>query len=312
MNRLEHHYDSAPAAPEKQGNMKGFDAEFTDIIDYITRITYRIWEGKQIGLCFDYYSDDCPVYTLAGYTEGAAQVVQNTLNTLSAFPDRTLDADNIIWGGNDIDGFHTSHLIDTKMTNVGDSDLGPATGLKAQFKSPPEARFEQWRQAEIERVSSLELSHRAELPSQTNAEQTVLAVLQNIWNARMMGDVFKYYAEDAALHASANNERHGQAQIVGFYGAFLGSFSDLKVSFDYSCQQASSRGGDNVAVRWTMAGKHSGQGLFGKPTGAPILIIGESQYRIENGKIQEEWTVFDQIAIMVQVARARKQNKRHK
>jgi len=353
MNRLEHHYDSAPAAPEKQGNMKGFDAEFTDIIDYITRITYRIWEGKQIGLCFDYYSDDCPVYTLAGYTEGAAQVVQNTLNTLSAFPDRTLDADNIIWGGNDIDGFHTSHLIDTKMTNVGDSDLGPATGLKAQFKviahcivknnkiieewlvrdnfalvqqlgfkpskvakqiakSPPEARFEQWRQAELERVSSLELSHRAELPSQTNAEKTVLAVLQNIWNARMMGDVFKYYAEDAALHASANNERHGQAQIVGFYGAFLGSFSDLKVSFDYSCQQASSRGGDNVAVRWTMAGKHSGQGLFGKPTGAPILIIGESQYRIENGKIQEEWTVFDQIAIMVQVARARKQNKRHK
>ncbi len=51
--------------------MQGFDPEFKDIVDYILRITYRIWEGKQAGLCRDYYSEDCPVYTLAGYAEGA-------------------------------------------------------------------------------------------------------------------------------------------------------------------------------------------------------------------------------------------------
>jgi len=353
MNRLKHHYDSAPAKTNKSGSMQGFDAEFTDIVDYIVRITYRIWEGKQIGLCYDYYSEDCPVYTLAGYAEGAQEVVQNTLNTLAAFPDRTLDADNIIWGGNDIDGFHTSHLIDTKMTNIGNSDLGPATGLKAQFKviahcivrdnkiieewlvrdnyalvqqlgfkpskvakkiakSKPEPRFDEWRQSELKRVSSLELNQRVELTNNASAEQTVLAMLQNVWNARMMGDVFSYYAEDAALHASANNELLGHEQIVAFYGSFLGNFADLKVSFDYSCQQASDKGGDDVAVRWTMAGKHSGRGFFGEPTHAPVLIIGESQYHIKDGKIQEEWTVYDQIAIMAQIARARKNNKRLK
>lgn len=351
MNRLKHHYDSAPADPTKNGNMKGFDPEFTDIVDYIIRITYRIWEGKQIGLCYDYYSDSCPVYTLAGYAQGAEEVIQNTLNTLAAFPDRTLGADNIIWGGNDVDGFHTSHLIDTKMTNVGDSDLGPATGRKAQFKviahcvvkdnkvieewlvrdnyalveqlgfepskvvkkiaaKQPEPRFLKWLESELYRVSSLNVGTRTELIAGCTAEQMVLGSLQNIWNARMLGDVFKAYDSDAALHASANRELSGHTQIVDFYGSILGNFSDLKVSFDYSCQQPNPKGGDDVAVRWAIAGRHSGRGLFGEPTHAPILIIGESQYRVENGKIQEEWTVFDQIAIMVQIARARNANKK--
>ena len=57
MDRLQNHYDSAPSKTDaKASSMAGFDDEFTDIVDYILRITYRIWEGKQIGLCYDYYS----------------------------------------------------------------------------------------------------------------------------------------------------------------------------------------------------------------------------------------------------------------
>ena len=134
MDIMQDHYDSAPGGSRTKGvGMVGFDDEFTDIVDYILRITYRIWEGKQIGLCYDYYSDDCPVYTMAGITIGAEEVTQNTLITLASFPDRTLGAENIIWGGNDTDGFHTSHLIKTSMTNLGSSDMGPATGNQATF-----------------------------------------------------------------------------------------------------------------------------------------------------------------------------------
>ncbi len=130
---MDNHFDSAPPQG-KPGHLEGFDAEFSDIVDYILRITYRIWEGKQVGLCYDYYSQDCPVYTLAGYVEGAEQVTQNTLRTLSGFPDRTLHADNIVWGGNDVDGYHSSHLISTYMTNLGPSEFGPATGRRAQIQ----------------------------------------------------------------------------------------------------------------------------------------------------------------------------------
>jgi len=54
MDRMQHHFDSAPSKVKSHKSpMAGFDDEFIDIVDYILRITYRIWEGKQIGLCYD-------------------------------------------------------------------------------------------------------------------------------------------------------------------------------------------------------------------------------------------------------------------
>ncbi|MFT5572357.1 MAG: putative ester cyclase [Cryomorphaceae bacterium] len=350
MNRMIHHHDSAPACADKQGSMKGFDQEFTDIVDYILRITLRIWEGKQVGLCADYYSDDCPVYTLAGMTVGAEEVTQNTLSTLAAFPDRTLHADNIIWGGDDEHGFHTSHLISTQMTNMGDTEYGPATGKHAtiqviahcvvkenriveewlvrdnyslveqlgynpdeialaQAQAEPQVRYQEWHQSELSRVPNAVNAERRALPdtlSDTqNTEALILASLQNIWNCRMVGDVNQAYSENAELHASANRELSGHEEIAQFYISFFGTFSNLKLALDYSCQQAAADGGTDVAVRWTMVGDHTGSKLFGAPSGAPILILGESQFHVVDGKIVEEWTVFDQLAVLSQIHRAR-------
>jgi len=348
MNRMQNHYDSAPATQLSQTKMNGFDDEFTDIVDYILRITYRIWEGKQVGLCYDYYSDDCPIYTLAGLTTGSAQVTQNTLDTLAAFPDRTLHADNIIWGGNDQDGFHTSHRICTHMTNHGTSDMGPATGKEATIAviahcivkenkiieewlvrdnyslaeqlgfdpyavaqqkatSPEPKSFIDWREAELARLDEAVTNERLPYPAKAEEkpEDFIRATLQNIWNARLVGDTCQAYAEQAELHASANRELKGRDEVIQFYIQFLGALSKLKFSLDYICQQPAKEGGVDVAARWTISGNHTGSTLYGEPTQAPILIIGESQYRIEEGVIQEEWTVFDELAILTQIYRKR-------
>ena len=341
------HFDSAPARGNP-GSMHGFDAEFTDIVDYILRITYRIWEGKQVGLCRDYYSEDCPVYTLAGYTEGAEQVTRNTLKTLSAFPDRTLHADNIIWGGNDEQGYHTSHRISTNMTNLGPSEFGEPTGLAAQIQviahcicrgnriieewlvrdnyslaqqlgvDPQDyarqqarrpldesGRFAQWLGEEIERVGRQDCE-RAPYPAEPSAaiEAFIGAALQNIWNARMLGDCNLLYAENARLHASARPDYDGVDNITRFYLELLGSIPDARVSVDYLCSKSMLEG-SHVAARWTLAGHHTGSSLWGDPTGAPLLIIGESHYRLEDGKVMEEWLVFDELAVLTQVERAR-------
>lgn len=345
---MNNHFDSAPAKGQP-GQMIGFDAEFTDIVDYILRITYRIWEGKQVGLCMDYYSDNCPVYTLAGYTEGAEQVVQNTLKTLGSFPDRTLHADNIIWGGDAENGFHTSHLITTEMTNLGPSEFGPATQAKAQIQviahcvvkdnriieewlvrdnlslaeqlgvdpllwaeqqaAQPldeNSRFAQWRRDEIERVS-LSSRERAIYPesAEEHAEQWISTALQNIWNARLPGDCNLLYHPDAQLHASARPTFEGVTEINRFYLELLGSVPDARVSVDYLCSHSMRDNATYVAARWTLAGTHTGGALWGPATGAPLLILGESQYRIVDGKVAEEWLVFDELAILTQVCRAR-------
>ena len=340
------HFDSAPPS-EEQGSMKGFDSEFTSLVDYILRITYRIWEGKQIGLCYDYYSDDCPVYTLAGYTEGAEQVTQNTLKTLAAFPDRTLHADNIVWGGNDEDGYHSSHLICTNMTNLGPSEFGEATGKRAQIQViahcvckdnkiieewlvrdnyalavqlgvdpkayalsqaekplDPDSKFAQWLTSEHQRVSAVG-RERSDYPTEFNAEEFITAALNNIWNSCLLGDTRLLYAENARLHASARPDFEGAEDIARFYMQIKGSIADAKISVDYVCSNSMIETDQHVAVRWTLAGTHNGGALWGEPTGAPLLILGESHYRIVNGKVMEEWLVFDELAVMTQVERAR-------
>jgi hypothetical protein len=60
-----------------------------------------------------------------------------------------------------------------------------------------------------------------------------------------------------------------------------------------------------VAVRWSVVGVHSGARRYGPATGAPIYILGVSQFRIMKGRIREEVTVWDDIALRRQVETAR-------
>ncbi|MEM5551122.1 nuclear transport factor 2 family protein [Pseudoalteromonas neustonica] len=112
---------------KKQQALVGFDEEFVDIVDYILRITHRIWEQKNIGLCYRYYADICPVFTLGGYSENIEDVIQGTLKTIAAFPDRSLIGENVIFSQEENDHYYSSHLISSVMTNTGNSEFGPAT-----------------------------------------------------------------------------------------------------------------------------------------------------------------------------------------
>jgi len=114
---------------KKVQDLKGFDDEFIDIVDYIIRITHRIWEQKNVGLCLDYYGEYCPVHTLGGYSDDVDTVVKNTLKTIAAFPDRSLIGENVVWRElGEKAGYYSSHRITSIMTNTGPSEFGAATG----------------------------------------------------------------------------------------------------------------------------------------------------------------------------------------
>ncbi len=115
--------------------MQGFDEEFDDIVDYIVQITYKIWEVKGGGRIYDYYLPNCSVHTAYGLSYGREEVIAGTLKMLAAFPDRKLHATNIIWSGNDQDGFHTSHLITSEGHNTGYSAYGPPTGREVVWRA---------------------------------------------------------------------------------------------------------------------------------------------------------------------------------
>ena len=115
---------------ERVQSMRGFEDTYVDIIDYIVRITHRIWEEKDIGYIYDTYRHNSHVYDDYGLQYGNDKIVADTVHTINAFPDIRLYADEIIWAGNDEIGYHTSHRTLITGHNTGYSRYGPPTGRK--------------------------------------------------------------------------------------------------------------------------------------------------------------------------------------
>ena len=59
--------------------------------------------------------------------------------------------------------------------------------------------------------------------------------------------------------------------------------------------------GDCVVARWTGTGNHRGELMGLAPTGKPIDVDAISIFRIADGKIAEEWTVWDALGLLQQV-----------
>jgi predicted ester cyclase len=117
--------DFGPAQP-----MRGFEETYRNIIDYIVRITYRIWEDRDVEYIADTYSDTSDVFDDYGLQYGNKKIIADTHHTTGAFSDIQLIADEVIWAGNDEIGFHTSHRTIIRGTNDGPSKYGPATNKK--------------------------------------------------------------------------------------------------------------------------------------------------------------------------------------
>ena len=174
---------------------------------------------------------------------------------------------------------------------------------KAREVFDPSSQFAKWLSEEHTRVGALP-RERKRAENSESVSTKIADGVSNVWNARLIGDTHLVYAQYARLHASARPTFDGIESIQRFYMEILGALPDAKISIDYICDN-SMLSGDYVAIRWTLAGHHTGNGLWGAATSAPVLILGESQYRLERGRVVEEWLVFDELAVLTQIERAR-------
>ncbi len=118
---------------ERRQPMRGFEDTYTDIVDYIVRITHRIWEDQDAGYIYDTYAPGCLVNDDTAAWYGVERVVEATVASLHAFPDTRSWADEIIWAGDDQQGFVTSHRYITSGHHLAPWRWGPATGRKVNL-----------------------------------------------------------------------------------------------------------------------------------------------------------------------------------
>jgi len=317
--------------PRRRQSLSGFDEDYVDIVDYIVRCTHRIWEQKRVALIRTHYGSDCVLHTLAGEVCGVEAVVENTVKTLAAFPDRTLNADNVIWGGNDREGFYTSHRIVSHMTNLGASDFGPPTGRRATVTTIADCVVtgnrivEEWLVRDnFSLVLQLGLDPHAiarDRATRTAASPSAPASppdtapgdpaatargwaaprWHTLWNGRDFSLVREVYSPTATLWAPSGRQLFGHGEVIGWYIHLLGALPDAVMRVEHECEIPCFDCGRDIAVRWSLTGTHTGHGLHVPPTGRSVRILGVTHWRVIGDVVVEEWTVFDELAVLTQL-----------
>ncbi|MEM9570426.1 MAG: ester cyclase [Pseudomonadota bacterium] len=336
--------DMMSPGPERRMELPGFDDEFVDFPHYIIRITERIWHDRAVDKCLDWYAEDCAIHTMAGDIVGAQTVVENTWATLKAFPDRRLDADNVIWSDEGDGAFYSSHLITSKMTNEGPSEFGPVTGRRIRILTIAECLckgnkvIEEWlvrdnlaavmqlgfdpdriakEQAQTDKVNSFSLiefhaENRAATlngdgwtDALTETSKIAVGALRASFSGANEDALKANYDFRVAAQYPGDVSLYGPDQVARWCVGLLKAFPDLTLAIDHVAEIPYLGDTRDVSVRWTATGTHRGAGRYGGPSDAPIYILGVSQFRIMNGRVREQVTIWDDIALRRQIASAR-------
>ncbi len=330
-------YNDYIQATERRQELPGFDPEYLDIVDYILKITYNIWEDKGIGIIYDTYHNDIIVHQGHQRAVGIKGVVSGTLSTLHAFPDRRVIGEDVIWSEDKPGGFYSSHRVLSTGTNLGESSFGPATGKAIHFRTIADCAvkenriYEEWLVRDnlwiVEQLGfdAHELAKSMAAPTPVPAgygmsESTegsvfqtlyqakddsvgemMLAMHQAIFACKRFDKVKKYFAENANLVYIGNKQLVGHDEIQGTFVSLLASFPNAAFCLDRVTCNNQPDDTWHVSVRWRLRGLHEGLGAFGQPSGKPVEILGVNQYKVENGKITEGYMIFDGLSVLRQI-----------
>lgn len=322
--------------PEKQ-SLRGFEPQYEDIVDYILRITHRIWEEGDVGYIYDTYLGNVTMHTGYGTAYGVEEVVSGTVAFAAAIPDRRLYAEDVIWAGDDERGFHTSHLLTNIGTNTGYSPWGAPTGRRVTFSAIAncfvrenrvieewlvrdtagivrQLGFDLWTVARdaaavwpLTVTGETDRLHGQFPPatyqpqhSEGHVEDWVRQLFHEVWNGRHFNLLTERY-DDSSLFTPNNLELRGIANIRAYHLNFIAMFPDAHMNLEHVYHLGDEAAGYRVAVRWRFSGTHARHGWYGRATNRRVNILGVSHLHIKDNKVTKHVMVFDDLAVVMQL-----------
>jgi pimeloyl-ACP methyl ester carboxylesterase/predicted ester cyclase len=337
----------APTDRPRSQSLDGFDDIYTDIVDYIIRCTHKIWDERDIGLIYTHYTHNIVLYGTTGTIYNREDVVRDTIQRLVSFPERRGMGTQVIWNGNDKDGFYTSHLVTGSGRHTQYGHLGAPTGKPFVSRTIADCMifqnkiYREWVVADTMAIiqqlgldpnhfamktakakfaaglTSLDIGENRRFVGQTppaekadtslahnDVEAQTIEMLHEVFTKRMFGRIARDYAPNAQYHGPLMKELYGHAAIIHQHLGLIGSLPDASYEIQHVASNPCEEGGTKVAVRWIMEGHHLGYGILGTlgdPTGKRVQVMGMSHYHWKNGKIVDEWNVYDELSLLTQV-----------
>jgi len=317
--------------------MKGFSEKWTNLPDYILGITKEIWENRGIDTLNHYYAKDIPMRFPEGVSIGNQKTINGTLATLAEFPDRQLTGEDVIWSGNETDGFLSSHRLLTMGTHTGGGYFGPPTGKKFVIRAIADCAAindqinDEWLIRDtagivkqlgmdpkqfaldlIEREGGAEKCVQPFCPENDVSGPYKGKGNNNEWGQKL-SDILKRMMEKDFAVIQSEYDRAVQTEHPGsktvhswpdteaLWMNLRSSFPSANFSIDHQIGREDPLLSPRAAVRWSLLGKHDGWGMFGQPTGAKVYIMGFTHAEFGPYGLRREYTLFDPVSIWKQI-----------
>ena len=318
--------------------MKGFGSQFKDLPDYILKITYQIWENRDVESIMEYYAENIPVRSPSGVTYGPEAVVKATKATLHEFPDRQLLGEDIIWIGDENSGYLSSHRILTKATHMRDGVYGKASGKKLIYRVIADCAcknnqvYDEWLvrdQGAIVRQLGIDPKEyaanlieneggpdKAVTPydQYTPFKSTYTAPILNNFNlGNNYAKILKSIMDDSKKTVEKNYDRaiqqfqpgglikNGIEEVIRFWVDLKTAFPDSVFNVEHISFIEEKDQPKKAAIRWSLVGNHNGNGIFGSPSGANVYVMGINHAEFGPRGIKNEWILFDETMIWKQI-----------
>ena len=319
--------------------MNGFDSEFKNLKDFILKITYRIWEERGVERVRDYYGEKALVKTPTSVSDNVEDVISSTYKTLQMFPDRELLGEDVI-GSEDVPGtFYSSHRILSSAIHLGNGFYGSPTGSKVTYRVMADCIcrenkvIDEWmvrdQSAIVKQIgldprkfgqqlalnlketgsavpSAEDYVKRWEGPPDSGplsgAVKNLAQTYQAVWEQSEFIALEKSHNRACQIHAPEGKVIYGRDQLIEFLTGYTKSF--LKGSFRVHHWIVNEEEGKNtrIAMRWSFSAEHTGLGSFGKPTGAPVVIMAMTHAEMQEGLVVREYNAIDDISLWMQIS----------
>jgi len=317
--------------------MKGFNPKWTDFPDYIIGITQEIWESRGVGTLNHYYAPDIPVRSPMGVAVGNQATIAATMATINEFPDRELLGEDVIWSGNEDEGFLSSHRLLTKATHTRDGQFGPATGKSwvvrviADCAAKDDTIYDEWLIRDyggiVRQLGMEPEAYAAGLIEAEGGPGNAAPVFtpkidvagdykgtgnDNEWGQNYADVLTQIMAKDFNIineefDRAVIGEYAGAKTSIGregcmeFWVGLRSSFPNAEFKIHHQIGMDGGMLSPRAAIRWSLDGLHEGWGSFGKPTGAPVHVMGMCHAEFGPWGLRREFALYDEIAIWKQI-----------
>jgi predicted ester cyclase len=305
---------------------------YADPDDFIREVTDLIWVDRSISYIRENYEPDSIVHGAYGTSTTRDEVIEGTLMRISATPDRTGQAEDVIWEARGEDAFLSSHLVLSGHLQTSEYSRTIANCLYRRGRMVEEWVVRDSLAGALNRGDDLDELARAQAfrgytgswtesapadpiaqgdsgprPDQHRSEvETVLEMIQTVWNDRDLQKVESFFHRDLVLLTVGNRlvirpEGYRRA-LLRFLESFpAGQFEIRDIQTNYDVRYAGLR----VAVTWKFVGAYIGKPNYGSLTGKPVDVLGISQFTFHNGALVKEVRLWDDIALRAQIAGTR-------